>query len=181
MLLRLNIRLLINSLSKRIITFNHRVRWPLKDEKYSKIISENLYKQLQYKKQWISVDSPKALLTKDPYLEIFFSRILQDIANRYQLMTGKTIRARYGINCYGAHIPEMLYDSLYNSIEEPPLEVRTKCRNYVNEAVENYKSAYSKLGLLCDNHYLTTDKDYEGIVAEGFGRLWSQSKIQYDF
>lgn len=161
---------------KRLIAFSHRLRWPLKESKYSQTITADLYRQQQDATLWTTVDSPKLVATKHPHLEIFLTRTLQDIGNRYQLMSGRRVKALYGVNCYGGHIPEIVYGSLHEAVERPPLEVRGKCREYVKEAVENYNEAWRKWGLLCEENYLTMDKEYEGTVAEAFARLWEKSK-----
>ena len=175
----------ISSFCKRCFTtFSARTRWPVKEAQYSKLISTDIYQcqTIPHKsaasssKTWTNLDNPAILITKEPHLDIFFNKIMQDISNRYQVLNGTPVICNYGLNCYGLQVLESLMDT--TETMSPEL-IREKCRAFASEAVANYEKACKKWGVLCDDksHYSTMDRNYEAAVAEGFSQLWRQSKL----
>ena len=147
MLHRLNVR--------HFSRFSARTRWPVKQQQFSEVITSDQYASQSLRssqKSWTNLDNPLILISKEPYLEIFHNKILQDIVNRYKMMQGYKVHSVYGLNPYGLQVVETIQPDTND-----PLEIRQKCRIYAKEAVEQYKQSCKKWGILCgpNSHYTT--------------------------
>lgn len=131
-------------------TFNARTRWQGKEAKYGPEITSVLYgsQKSSGSKAWTNIDNPPILAAKEPFLEIFLNKVLQDIANRYKLMQGQTVKCMYGLNCYGLQVVE----TVRGKDVLDPLRTRQLCRAYATEALSAYKAAFRKWGILCDTN-----------------------------
>jgi len=161
----------------RFISFSARTRWPLKEQKFSTKLTENLLTQQQISqsaKICSNLDNPVIMMSKEPTIDIFLNKTLQDIEFRYKLLNKTAVNPIYGINCYGMQVVEALLDTKERSAE--PLKIREICRKFSEETISNFKKSYKKWGILCSekSHYSTLDKNFEFSVTEGFSLLYKQ-------
>ena len=108
------------------------------------------------------------------------NKILKDIINKYNLLTGKDILYIPGWDCHGLPIERQVEKELKSKKirkeELPKGEFRKLCRDYARRFVNIQREEFKRLGVLgdWDNPYLTMDPAYEAQEVRELGKFYEK-------
>ncbi len=111
------------------------------------------------------------------------NKILKDIVNKYNLMTGKDIVFIPGWDCHGLPIERQVEKELstkkVKKEQIPKTEFRKLCREYARRFVDIQKEEFIRLGVLADweNPYLTMDPSYEAQEIRELSRFFERGLV----
>ena len=168
-----------------------RTRFPMKADlpKREPLILErwkDLYKKIQEKGEGREVfllhDGPP-YANGNIHIGHALNKILKDIINKYNLMTGKRVIYIPGWDCHGLPIEREVEKNLkkQNVRKEdiPKGEFRKLCREYALKFVRIQREEFKRLGVLgdWDNPYLTMDPNYEAQEIREIGRFFERGAV----
>ncbi|RLJ71555.1 isoleucyl-tRNA synthetase [Hydrogenivirga caldilitoris] len=108
------------------------------------------------------------------------NKILKDIINKYNLLTGKDIIYVPGWDCHGLPIERQVEKELkerkIRKEDLPKGEFRKLCRDYANRFVDIQREEFIRLGVIGDwkTPYLTMDPKYEAQEVRELGRFYEK-------
>ena len=108
------------------------------------------------------------------------NKILKDIINKYNLLTGKKILYIPGWDCHGLPIERKVEKELrkrkLRKEDISKVEFRRMCRQYAERFVGIQKEEFIRLGVLGDweNPYLTMNPSYQATEVRELGRVFSR-------
>ncbi|WP_457600186.1 isoleucine--tRNA ligase [Hydrogenivirga sp.] len=108
------------------------------------------------------------------------NKILKDIINKYNLLTGKDIVYIPGWDCHGLPIERQVEKELKNrkvrKEDLPKVEFRRLCREYARKFVDIQREEFIRLGVIGDwnNPYLTMDPGYEAQEIRELGKFYEK-------
>ena len=108
------------------------------------------------------------------------NKILKDIINKYNLLTGRDILYIPGWDCHGLPIERQVEKELKSKKirkeELPKGEFRKLCRDYARRFVDIQREEFKRLGVLgdWDNPYLTMDPAYEAQEVRELGKFYEK-------
>ncbi|NPA32318.1 MAG: isoleucine--tRNA ligase [Aquificae bacterium] len=111
------------------------------------------------------------------------NKILKDVINKYNLMTGKNINFIPGWDCHGLPIERAVEKELskkkIKKEDIPKTEFRRLCREYALKYVNIQREEFKRLGVLADweRPYLTMDPSYEATEIRELGRFFQKNLV----
>ncbi len=108
------------------------------------------------------------------------NKILKDIINKYNLLSGKGILYIPGWDCHGLPIERQVEKELskkkLRKEDISKVEFRKLCREYAKKYVEIQKEEFIRLGVLgdWDNPYLTMNPSYQATEVRELGRVFQR-------
>ncbi len=108
------------------------------------------------------------------------NKILKDIINKYNLLTGKNILYIPGWDCHGLPIERQVEKELKEKKKRKEdltkTEFRKLCRDYARKYVEIQKEEFIRLGVIGDweNPYITMDPKYEAQEIRELGKFFEK-------
>ncbi len=123
-----------------------------------------------------------------PHYGHIVASVIKDVIPRYWTMKGKYIPRKWGWDCHGLPIENIVEKELGSKtkkeIEELGVEkFNNLCRSKVLSYAEEWKKIITRLGRWADmdNPYKTMDKDFMESVWWTFKQLWDKDLIYYDY
>ncbi|KAI0790394.1 tRNA synthetases class I-domain-containing protein [Abortiporus biennis] len=126
-----------------------------------------------YKWQWKNVDGPLFVLHDGPpyangdlHIGHALNKILKDIINRFNVISGKRVHYIPGWDCHGLPIENKVLKNIGKEHHEiSPVEIRTEAEAYAKSQVLSQQEQFRQLGIMADwtteSTYRTLDHDYE--------------------
>ncbi len=122
--------------------------------------------------------------TGTPHYGNLLSSIIKDVVGRYQTMRGRFVRRRWGWDCHGLPIEEIVERELGISgkkkIEEIGIgKFNETCREMVLQYVAEWRKTIRRIARWVDfnNSYKTMDRDYMESVWWGFKEMYKKGLI----
>jgi isoleucyl-tRNA synthetase len=138
------------------------------------------------KEPYIFYDGPP-FATGTPHHGSILSSVVKDAVGRYQTMKGRYVRRRWGWDCHGLPIENIVEQNLKISgkkqIEEIGVERFNKvCRDNVLKYVEEWGKVVKRIGRWVDfdNSYKTMDTSYMESVWWALKQIWDKGFIYED-
>lgn len=157
----------------------------LKDWEENKIFEKSL-EQTKDKEPFIFYDGPP-FATGAPHHGSILGSTIKDAIGRYQTMKGRFVRRRWGWDCHGLPIENIVEQNLKISgkkqIEEIGIERFNKvCRDNVLKFVEEWGKMVRRMGRWVDfdNSYKTMDTTYMESVWWALKQIWDKGLIYQD-
>jgi isoleucyl-tRNA synthetase len=102
------------------------------------------------------------------------NKVLKDMVNRYQMLSGKAVRFVPGWDCHGLPIELKVLQKMKSKERQglTPVALRAKAGDFAKATVESQKAAFKRYGVWADWEapYLTLQPEYEaaqiGVFAE---------------
>ncbi|MCX6797558.1 MAG: isoleucine--tRNA ligase, partial [Candidatus Doudnabacteria bacterium] len=149
-------------------------------------IFEKSLEATKNKEPYIFYDGPP-FATGLPHYGHILSSTIKDAIPRYQTMKGKFVRRRWGWDCHGLPIENIVEQNLKISgkkqIEEIGIERFNKvCRENVLKFAEEWEKMVKRMGrwIEFDNSYKTMDTSYMESVWWGLKQIWDKRLIYED-
>ncbi len=111
------------------------------------------------------------------------NKVLKDVINKYNLLTGKDIVYIPGWDCHGLPIERQVEKELkakkVSKDDIPKHEFRRLCRDYARKFVGVQREEFIRLGVLgdWDHPYLTMDPAYEAQEIRELGRFFRKGLV----
>ncbi len=108
------------------------------------------------------------------------NKILKDIINKYNLLSGKRVVYIPGWDCHGLPIERNVEKELgkkkVRKEDIPKVEFRRLCREYAKKFVDIQKKEFMRLGVLgdWDSPYLTMNPSYQAAEVRELGRVFQK-------
>lgn len=122
--------------------------------------------------------------TGTPHYGHLVQSVLKDVVPRYWTMRGKYVERRWGWDCHGLPIENIVEKEMGSKskkdIEDIGIEkFNDQCRSNVLSYVEDWRKVISRCGRWADmdNAYRTMDPEYMESVWWVFGELWKKGLI----
>jgi isoleucyl-tRNA synthetase len=122
--------------------------------------------------------------TGTPHYGSLLSSIIKDVVGRYQTMRGRFVRRRWGWDCHGLPIEEIVERELGISgkkqIENIGIgKFNETCRRMVFQYVAEWRTMIRRIARWVDfdNSYKTLDRDYMESVWWAFKELWKKGLV----
>jgi isoleucyl-tRNA synthetase len=119
-----------------------------------------------------------------PHYGHILASTIKDVIPRYQTMRGRYVRRRWGWDCHGLPIEEIVERKLGISGKKQIEEIGIKkfnetCRSMVLEYVAEWKRMVNRIGrwIDFDNSYKTMDRDYMESVWWAFKKIYDKGLI----
>lgn len=123
-----------------------------------------------------------------PHYGHIVASVIKDVIPRYWTMKGKYIPRKWGWDCHGLPIENIVEKELGSKtkkeIEELGVEkFNNLCRSKVLEYADEWKKIMNRLGRWADmdDAYRTMDKDFMESVWWTFKQLWDKDLIYYSY
>lgn len=149
-------------------------------------IAKKSLEQNKDKKQYSFYDGPP-FATGTPHYGHILSSVAKDVVPRYWRMRGYFVPARWGWDCHGLPIEEIVERKLNisgkNKIEEMGIEkFNSVCRESVLTFVDEWKETIERIGRFVDfdNSYKTMDNDYIESVWWALKKIYEKELIYED-
>ncbi len=133
--------------------------------------------------EYVFYDGPP-FATGLPHFGHFIPNTIKDIIPRYQTMKGKKVERRFGWDCHGLPVENLIEKELgLNSkteIEEYGIDkFNEACRSSVLRYVDEWKQTITRLGRWVDfdNDYKTMDSDYMESIWWVLKTLWEKGLL----
>jgi isoleucyl-tRNA synthetase len=153
--------------------------------KQNKIFEKSL-EQTKDGEPFIFYDGPP-FATGTPHFGHILGSTLKDAIPRYQTMKGRYVRRRWGWDCHGLPIENIVEQKLgitgKKEIEELGVEkFNQACRENVLTYVEDWRATIERLArwVEFDNSYKTMDTSYMESVWSGVKEVWEKGLIYED-
>lgn len=150
------------------------------------IFSKSVQKQAP-KGDYLFYDGPP-FATGTPHYGHLVASIMKDVVPRYFTMQGYRVERRWGWDCHGLPIENIIEKDLKfqtkKDIEKYGVDkFNEACRARVLEYAESWKKTMRELGRWADmdNAYRTMDTDYMESVWWAFKTLWGKDLIYKDY
>ncbi|MBM3256823.1 MAG: isoleucine--tRNA ligase [Candidatus Liptonbacteria bacterium] len=122
--------------------------------------------------------------TGTPHYGSLLSSVIKDVVGRYQTMKGRFVRRRWGWDCHGLPIEEIVERELGISgkkqIEEIGIgKFNETCRSMVLQYVAEWKKMIRRIARWVDfdNSYKTMDREYMESVWWGFKEMYKKELV----
>jgi isoleucyl-tRNA synthetase len=119
-----------------------------------------------------------------PHYGHILASTIKDLVPRYQTMNGRFVRRRWGWDCHGLPIEEIVERKLKISGKKQIEAIGIKkfnetCRSMVLEFVEEWGKMVRRMGRWVDfeNSYKTMDRDYMESVWWGFKQIYEKDLV----
>ncbi len=144
-------------------------------------------KKLYYKMIEKNSGSPKYVLHDGPpyangdiHMGTALNKVLKDIIVKQKNMSGNCAPYIPGWDTHGLPIELKVLKNL--GVENgavPPVELRSKCREYAHTQIDNQRNEFKRLGVLgdFDEPYLTLRPEFEARQVEIFGEMYKRGYI----
>lgn len=149
-------------------------------------IFEKSLEQTKDSEPYVFYDGPP-FATGLPHYGHILASTIKDAIPRYQTMKGKYVRRKWGWDCHGLPIENIVEQNLKISgkkqIEEIGVERFNKvCRDNVLKYVDEWGKMVSRMGRWVDfeNSYKTMDTTFQESVWWGLKQLWEKQLIYED-
>ncbi|GHT65333.1 isoleucine--tRNA ligase [Spirochaetia bacterium] len=146
-------------------------------------IFEKSVSQRDDKEEFVFYDGPP-FATGLPHFGHFVPNTIKDIIPRYQAMKGKKVERRFGWDCHGLPVENLIEKELgLNSktdIEKYGVaEFNEACRASVQRYVKEWRQVITRLGRWVDfdNDYKTMDSDYMETIWWVMKTLWDKGLL----
>lgn len=133
--------------------------------------------------EFVFYDGPP-FATGLPHYGHLLQSIVKDIVPRYKTMTGHRVERRWGWDCHGLPIENLVEKELgfksKKDIEAYGIEKFNElCRSKVTQFAEDWKAYVDRLGRFVDmeNSYFTMSKEYMGSVWWVWKSLWDKGLV----
>ncbi|MFC1622997.1 class I tRNA ligase family protein [Patescibacteria group bacterium] len=165
-----------------------RQKFPKMEEEVLKFWNENkiFEKSLENRKdspEYTFYDGPP-FATGTPHYGHIVGSLMKDVVPRYWTMRGKYVERKWGWDCHGLPIENIVEKEMGSQkkkdIEEMGVEKFNElCRSKVLEYVDEWESVIGRLGRWADmeNAYRTMDKDYMESVWWVFKELYDRGLV----
>jgi isoleucyl-tRNA synthetase len=147
---------------------------------------EKSLEQTKDKPAYIFYDGPP-FATGLPHYGSLLPSILKDVFPRYQTMQGKFVRRRWGWDCHGLPIENMVEQHLHISgkkqIEEVGVErFNHVCRENILKYARDWKVSIDRIArwVEFDNAYMTMQNSYMESVWWALQQIWNKGLIYED-
>src|SRR3989344_1678115 len=135
------------------------------------------------KGDYVFYDGPP-FATGLPHYGHIVASVMKDVVPRYQTMKGFRVERRWGWDCHGLPI-ENIVEKEFGSKSKKDIEAigvdkfNEMCRSKVLEYVEDWKVIINRLGRWADmeNGYKTMDLDYMESIWWVFKELWDKGLV----
>ncbi len=151
-----------------------------KDNTFQKSIDQN-------SDNYIFYDGPP-FATGLPHYGHILASVIKDVVARYWTMKGKRIERKWGWDCHGLPIENIVEKELgtksKKDIEDMGVDkFNETCRSKVLSYVEEWEKTITRLGRWVDmeNSYRTMDRDYMESIWWVFKELWDKDLIYKDY
>lgn len=149
-----------------------------------KKIFEKSLKKTEDKKPFVFYDGPP-FATGLPHYGHILSSVIKDVVGRYQTMKGHYVRRRWGWDCHGLPIENLVEKELgvksKKEIEEKigVAKFNELCRSKVLAYTKDWKEMVERIGrwVEFDNSYKTMDSTYMESVWWALKQLWEKELI----
>jgi len=122
-----------------------------------------------------------------PHYGHFVGSIIKDVIPRYQTMRGYSVERRWGWDCHGLPIENIVEKELGVKSKKEIIELGVEkfndtCRARVSTYADEWRKTIDRLGrwVDMDNPYRTMDLDYMESVWWAMKKLWDQDLIYQD-
>jgi isoleucyl-tRNA synthetase len=146
-------------------------------------IFEKTLKKPSPKGEYVFYDGPP-FATGTPHYGHIVASVLKDIVPRYQTMRGYHVDRRWGWDCHGLPIENIIEKKLGFKTKKEIVEYginkfNEECRSTVLEYVDEWKKVVPRLGRWADmeNPYKTMDPEYMESIWWVFKQLWDKDLI----
>lgn len=119
-----------------------------------------------------------------PHYGHILTSIIKDVVPRYQTMRGKRVERRFGWDCHGLPIENIIEKKLNlgskKAIEEYGIgEFNEQCRSVVLQYTKEWEKMITRIGRWVDfkNDYKTMDRSYMETIWWVFAELWKRDMI----
>lgn len=123
-----------------------------------------------------------------PHYGHLVASLIKDVVPRYQTMRGKYVERRWGWDCHGLPIENIVEEELglksKKDIEKIGIEkFNEKCREKVLTYRKEWRHTIERFGRWADmdNDYLTMDLNYMESIWWVFKQLWDKGLVYQDF
>jgi len=123
-----------------------------------------------------------------PHYGHFPSSIMKDVIPRYRTMKGDYVERRWGWDCHGLPIENIVEANLKINSKKEILDLgvdkfNDACRAEVLRYQDEWRKTIDRLGrwVDMDNHYMTMDVSYMESIWWVFKQLWDKGLIYEDF
>ncbi len=146
----------------------------------------NLYKKIQQefsKKEIFILHDGPPYANGNIHIGHALNKILKDIINKFNLISGKRINYIPGWDCHGLPIEQQVEKNLKkekkNKESIGKLNFRKLCREYAGKFVEIQKQEFVRLGILGDweNPYITMDPKYQATEIRELGKFFKKGLV----
>ncbi|KAK9885904.1 hypothetical protein WA026_013778 [Henosepilachna vigintioctopunctata] len=153
-----------------------------RDRITSEVVNSNVYdwqRQNLSDPEFILHDGPP-YANGTPHMGHAMNKILKDIILRFKMLEGRKVHYIPGWDCHG--LPIELKALKNKSINQNPLEIRCKARDFAKEAIEIQKKMFISWGVIGDwnNAYTSYSVDYIKNELKKFYELYSKQLIHRD-
>jgi len=152
----------------------------------AKIFEKSLAKDSPHG-EYVFYDGPP-FATGTPHYGHLVGSIMKDMVPRYQTMRGYHVERKWGWDCHGLPIENIVEKELgtksKKDIEELGVaKFNDLCRARVSTYIDDWKQVINRLGrwVDMDNAYRTMDLNYMETVWWAFKELWKQDLIYKDY
>ena len=146
----------------------------------------NLYKKIQQefsKKEIFVLHDGPPYANGNIHIGHALNKILKDIINKFNLISGKRINYIPGWDCHGLPIEQQVEKSLKKDKKTKEsvgkINFRKMCREYANKFVEIQKKEFIRLGVLAnwENPYITMDPKYQATEIRELGKIFKRGLV----
>lgn len=137
--------------------------------------------------EYVFYDGPP-FATGTPHYGHLVGSIMKDVVPRYQTMRGYHVERKWGWDCHGLPIENIVEKELgtksKKDIEELGVaKFNDLCRDRVSTYIDDWKQVINRLGRWADmeNAYRTMDLNYMETIWWAFKELWKQDLIYKDY
>ncbi len=137
--------------------------------------------------EYVFYDGPP-FATGTPHYGHIVSSLMKDVIPRYQTMRGYHVERKWGWDCHGLPIENIVEKELgtknKKEIEDLGItQFNSLCRSRVSTYVDDWKKIIKRLGRWADmdHAYKTMDLNFMDSVWWAFKRLWDQGLIYKDY
>ncbi len=175
-----------NSNQEKSLSFSEAEEMVLSFWQENKIFDKSLAKEAP-KGEYVFYDGPP-FATGTPHYGHLISSIIKDVIPRYQTMKGYRVNRKWGWDCHGLPIENIVEQELKTKskkdIEEMGIgKFNDICRTKVMTYAEEWEKVINRLGRWVDfdNCYRTMDLNFMESVWWVFKQLWDKGLIYQDY
>lgn len=137
--------------------------------------------------EYVFYDGPP-FATGTPHYGHLVGSIMKDVVPRYQTMRGYHVERKWGWDCHGLPIENIVEKELGTKTKKEIEELgvakfNDMCRTRVSTYIDEWKKVINRLGRWADmeNSYRTMDLNYMETIWWAFKQLWDKELIYKDY
>lgn len=144
-------------------------------------------KKVSPRGDYVFYDGPP-FATGTPHYGHIVASIMKDIVPRYQTMRGYHVERKWGWDCHGLPIENIVEKELGTKTKKEIIDLGVAkfndlCRSQVSTYVDEWKKVIKRLGRWADmeHAYKTMDLDFMDSIWWSFKQLWDKDLIYKDY